>query len=189
MAATQPAAIHLTTMHCDPAIAREFEYLKSENTKLNQTNSQLRSNVAAVHFKPTDDVCLLPMPCQPRSTIFSHRATLGHLCQALETVVLCITRNVLHHVLWQILSPTRFMLDVTAETGNAVAPPTGPHPHPPSASRSPDPAERPPKPARHVLELDRPQPALGAERAQAGGEAARGSGGAARPRSSAAGAG
>eukprot|EP00892_Ulva_mutabilis_P009161 jgi/Ulvmu1/6617/UM003_0254.1 len=53
--ATQPAAIHLTSMHCDPAIAREFEYLKSENAKLIQSNSQLRGNLAGAQFKPSDD--------------------------------------------------------------------------------------------------------------------------------------
>lgn len=64
MAASQPAAIHLTSLHCDPAIAREFEYLKSENVKLNQANSQLRSSVAAVQFKPTDDV-RIPLAVPP----------------------------------------------------------------------------------------------------------------------------
>jgi hypothetical protein len=56
-AAAQPNTLHLAAMHCDPAVAKEFELLRGENSKLNQENSSLRSTIAALQYKPTDPVC------------------------------------------------------------------------------------------------------------------------------------
>lgn len=39
---SHPSIIELRKMHCDPAIAREFELLKAENKKLQQEASRLR---------------------------------------------------------------------------------------------------------------------------------------------------
>lgn len=73
LAAWHPSAYHLTSLHCDPAVSREFEFLKSENSKLGQANSQLRNSVAALQFKPADDVraqqcCALTMFTQLSTT-------------------------------------------------------------------------------------------------------------------------
>lgn len=41
-AEAHPSIVELRKMHCDPAIAREFELLKAENKKLQQEASRLR---------------------------------------------------------------------------------------------------------------------------------------------------
>jgi hypothetical protein len=55
-----PSIIELRKMHCDPAIAREFELLKAENKKLQQEASKLRETEVAHKFEVRSQVrCLL----------------------------------------------------------------------------------------------------------------------------------
>ena len=69
-AEAHPSIIELRKMHCDPAIAREFELLKAENTKLQQEASRLRELDIGGNFEVRTTVrCLFPYPC-PGTIVF-----------------------------------------------------------------------------------------------------------------------
>jgi hypothetical protein len=55
-AESHPSLVHLRTMNCDPAVAREFELLRAENKKLQQEAAKLREQLVANKFEVRSQV-------------------------------------------------------------------------------------------------------------------------------------
>lgn len=72
-----PSIVELRKMHCDPAIAREFELLKAENKKLQQEASRLREQDVANKFEVRSQVYFRLF------NVLLAKGTFSHPCPAL----------------------------------------------------------------------------------------------------------